>query len=115
MARAIVIVAQLSHGDSCENAAGTGIDQMKPMTDITIGGTQMMCSSSLRGLLWLSPYSANHCSTVRMPRKLRPHRDLCKNAQPDEQDQEASMPLMQRIMRWVARSGILSDARLLEL
>jgi acyl-coenzyme A thioesterase PaaI-like protein len=25
------------------------------------------------------------------------------------------MPLMQRIMRWVARSGILSDARLLEL
>src|SRR5687768_11141593 len=115
MASAMTIVAQLSQGDTCENASGTGIDQMKPITVMTIGGTQMMCSSSLRGLLWLSPYSPNHCSTVRMPVKLRRRRDLCKNARPNKEDQEAGMPLMQRFMKLVARSGILSDARLLEL
>jgi acyl-coenzyme A thioesterase PaaI-like protein len=50
-----------------------------------------------------------------MPVKLRPHRDVCKNARPNKEDQEAGMPLMQRFMKLVARSGILSDARLLEL
>src|SRR5687768_8301831 len=62
----MAIVAQLSHGEIAVKAAGTGMAQMKPMTVRTIGGTQMMCNSSLRGLLWLSPYSPNHCSTVRM-------------------------------------------------
>ena len=65
----MAIVAQLSQGDTCANAAGTGMAHRKPMTVRTIGGTQMMCSSSLRGLLWLSPYSPNHCSTVRMARE----------------------------------------------
>src|SRR6187455_577793 len=68
----MAIVAQLSHGETAVKAAGTGMAQMKPMTVSTIGGTQMMCSSSLRGLLWLSPYSPNHCSTVRMARKATP-------------------------------------------
>src|SRR6188768_658233 len=72
MARAMTIVAQLSQGEISLNAAGTGIDQMNPMTVSTMAGTQMMCSSSLRGLLWLSPYSPNHCSTVRMARKATP-------------------------------------------
>src|SRR6188768_3621247 len=72
MARAMTIVAQLSHGEISLNAAGTGIDQMNPMTVSTMAGTQMMCSNSLRGLLWLSPYSPNHCSTVRMARKATP-------------------------------------------
>jgi acyl-coenzyme A thioesterase PaaI-like protein len=50
-----------------------------------------------------------------MREKLRPHRDLCKNARPNKEGWEAGMPLMQRFMKLVARSGILSDARLLEL
>src|SRR6187431_2133031 len=72
MARTMMIVAQLSQGDVSANAAGTGIDQRKPMTVSTMAGTQIMCSSSLRGLRWLSPYSPNHCSTVRMARKTTP-------------------------------------------
>ena len=72
MASAMAIVAQLSQGETAAKAAGTGIDQRKPMTVSTMGGTQMMCSSSLRGLLWLSPYSPNHCSTVRMARDATP-------------------------------------------
>src|SRR6185295_501733 len=72
MASAMVMVAQLSQGEISVNAAGTGIDQRKPMTVSTIAGTQMKCSNSLRGLVWLSPYSPNNCSTVRMARKTTP-------------------------------------------
>ena len=95
----MTIVAQLSQGETCAKAAGTGIDHRKPMTVMTIGGTQMMCSSSLRGLLWLSPYSPNHCSTVRMARTLRRRRCRCKNS---ANKQGAGMPLMQRFMRFMA-------------
>jgi len=35
----------------CVMAAGIGMAQRKPITVRTMGGTQMMCSSSLRG--WL--------------------------------------------------------------
>jgi hypothetical protein len=45
----MVIVAQLSQGDSSANAAGTGIDQRNPMTVRTMAGTQMMCSNSFLG------------------------------------------------------------------
>jgi acyl-coenzyme A thioesterase PaaI-like protein len=46
---------------------------------------------------------------------LRRRRGVCKNAAPNKEDLGASMPLMQRFMKFVARSGILPDARLLEL
>src|SRR5678815_448223 len=72
MARTMTMVAQLSQGEISVNAEGTGIDQRKPMTVSTMAGTQIMCSNSLRGLRWLSPYSPNHCSTVRMARKTTP-------------------------------------------
>ena len=35
------MVAQLSQGEISVNAAGTGIDQRKPMTVSTMAGTQM--------------------------------------------------------------------------
>jgi len=44
---------------------------------------------------------------------LRQRRDLCKND--NTSNKERDMPLMQRFMKFVAGSGILPDARLLEL
>src|SRR5437879_10976225 len=65
-AAAAARVAQLSHGESSANAAGTGADHKKPITASTMGGTQIQCRSLLRGFWWLTPYSPSQSVTLRM-------------------------------------------------
>jgi hypothetical protein len=45
----MMIVAQLSHGETSAKADGTGTDHSKPITASTISGTQIQCSSLFVG------------------------------------------------------------------
>src|SRR3954471_5277089 len=83
---------------------------------MTMAGTQIQCSSSLAEFWWLAPYSSSHWCMVRMAGKATP-RPLVFQQRPFQGGtlQECGMALMAKFMRYVSRSGILSDAHLLEL